>query len=116
MVARHPLVETGKVYVPRCMNRLRVLPPQTVHLVCIVGVGAVRKGVVVRGSTCESVPPTDQRRRCGSERPGRAGEGRETTDDDAPGKHFGGDSGGGGSGGGGGTWRRGHYRAMTGIT
>lgn len=82
----YPLVEAGEVYIPRWMHGFRVLPPQTIHLVCIVGVSAIGKGVVGRGSAGEGVSPTDwQRQR--SERPGRADEWRETADDDAPGEH-----------------------------
>ena len=46
------LVHAGEVDVPRDVDGLGILPPEPVHLLDVVGVRAIREGVVRRGRFC----------------------------------------------------------------
>lgn len=47
--AAQALVHAREIDIPRLVHGLRVLLPEPVHLVCVVSICAVRKGVVGRG-------------------------------------------------------------------
>ena len=46
------LVHAGEVHVPRDVDRLWILPPEPVHLLDVVRIGAVREGIVRRWWFC----------------------------------------------------------------
>jgi hypothetical protein len=43
---RKTLFHAGKVYIPRGMNGLGILPPETIHFVGVIRVGAIGERIV----------------------------------------------------------------------
>jgi len=86
LIARQALVKAREIDVPRRMHGFWVLFPESVHLVSIVGICSVCKGVIGRWALGKSIVSDELGgdRTKGTER--GTDEGEETADN-APGQH-----------------------------